>query len=87
MTLFLFFFFEPFSKGTTEHLRARLLELRGGQMHMHEDAVTKGQRTKIENQIRIHEHRMQERRDELESMRLGAFPAPELLNMVIVAPH
>lgn len=53
---------------------------------MFEDPVTKGQRRKIENQIKMHQHRMQERRLEVENMRLGAFTAPELLNMVIVSP-
>ena len=46
--------------------------------------LSKGQRTRIENQIKSHELRMQERRLEVENMRLGAFPAPELLNMVVV---
>ena len=77
---------ERFDLGTMEHLNARLREIKGGQMTLFEDPVTKGQRTRIENQIKIHQHRIQERRNEVENMRLGAFPAPELLNMVIVMP-
>jgi hypothetical protein len=88
---------ERFDKGIMEHLRARLLEFtsvqlsRGAQgrqmvigMKQTEDPSKKGQRTRLENQIKMHQHRMQERRLEVENMRLGAFPAPELLNMVIV---
>ncbi|GKT10089.1 SNF2-related protein [Desulforhabdus sp. TSK] len=76
---------ERFDKGIMEHLQKRLLEIRGGQMRMFEDPATKGQRTKLENQLKMHQHRMLERRTEVENMRLGAFPAPEPLNMVIVS--
>jgi hypothetical protein len=77
---------ERFDRGEMEHLKARLREMRGGQQSLFEDPTTKGQRTRIENRIKMHQHRMQERRSELEQMRLGAFPAPELLNMVVIMP-
>lgn len=80
---------ERFSRGAMETLSARLEQLRGGdQLQLSfaelEDSVTKSQRTRLDNQLKMHQHRMQERRAAVENMRLGAFPAPELLNMVIV---
>jgi hypothetical protein len=75
---------ERFDRATADDLRARLKELTDQQLTFLDDPVKKGQRTRIENQIKIHEQRMQDRRVEVENMRLGAFPAPELLNMVVV---
>ena len=80
---------ERFDWGMREHLQNRRGELDGGQQWLFEefeDSTVKGQRTRIENQLKMHHHRMQERRSEIEKMRVGAFPAPELLNMVIVTP-
>jgi SNF2 family DNA or RNA helicase len=81
---------ERFDRGVRELYQGRLLQLQGGlQAALFEDiydATTRGQRTRVENELRSHTHRMDERRREIESMQLGAFPAPELLNMVIVTP-
>ena len=80
---------DRFDKGTLEFLQAKLGALGVDQRALFDDgeaSTVKGQRTRIENQIKIHKHRMHERRAEVEKMRLGAFPAPELLNMVIVVP-
>ncbi len=89
---------DRFDKGIKENLNARLLEFTSVQLSRgaterqmligakrSEDPSQKGRRTRLENQIRMHQHRMRERRVEVENMRLGAFPAPELLNMVIVS--
>lgn len=76
-----------FDLGIMEHLQVRLKNITGDQQSLFDDPATKGQRTRIENQIKVHQHRMQERRLEVENMRLGAFPAPELLNMVVVTPE
>ena len=79
---------ERFDRGALQQLEARRKELGGAQEELAfiQDAVAKGQRTRLENQIKMHCHRMQERRREIESMQLGDFPAPELLNMVLVTP-
>jgi hypothetical protein len=77
---------ERFDCGTTEHLQTRLVEIGGAQRTFFEEATVRGQRTRMENQLKMHQHRMQERRQEVENMRLGIFPAPELLNMVVVTP-
>ncbi|MCI0528582.1 MAG: hypothetical protein L0Y56_14180, partial [Nitrospira sp.] len=77
---------ERFDRGTLEHWQERLKQIGGGQLTFLEDPTIKGQRTRLENQLKMHQHRMQERRSEIEKMRLGAFPAPELLNMIIVMP-
>jgi len=69
-----------------QDLDARLVATRSHQGQLFDDAAMKGQRTRIENQISMHRHRMGERRVEIEHMRLGAFPAPQLFNMVIVTP-
>jgi hypothetical protein len=69
-----------------EDLNTRLNAVRGEQPQLFDDAAIKGQRTRIENQIASHRHRMNERRSEIEQMRVGAFPAPQLFNMVIVTP-
>jgi hypothetical protein len=77
---------ERFDQGTREQLEERLRHIGQGRLVFAEDSGTKGQRTRIENQLKMHAHRMRERREEIEKMRLGAFPAPELLNMVVVTP-
>jgi hypothetical protein len=80
---------ERFDRGIMDHLGARLKEVGDQQRDLFaevEASSIRGQRTRIENQIRMHQHRVQERRREIENMRLGAFPAPELLNLVIVTP-
>jgi SNF2 family DNA or RNA helicase len=81
---------DRFDGGVREMHQSRLLQLQGGpQAALFEefyDASTRGQRTRVENELRSHDHRMEERRKEIEGMHLGAFPAPELLNMVIVTP-
>ena len=82
-----------FDQGIMEDLTARLKEVQDDQLSLfndsqfkESDSARRGQQTRLENQIKMHKHRMQERRTEVENMRLGAFPAPELLNMVIVLP-
>jgi hypothetical protein len=77
---------ERFDRGTEEQIQQRLSAIRGEQLALIEESSVKGQRTRLENQLKIHRHRMQERRTEVEKMRLGVFPAPELLNMVVVVP-
>ena len=77
---------ERFNRGVMEELNARLAAVRGQQQQLFDDAAIKGQRTRLENQTATHQHRMNERRNEIEEMRLGAFPAPQLFNMVIVTP-
>ncbi|MFQ5676351.1 MAG: hypothetical protein ACE5G1_10675, partial [bacterium] len=77
---------ERFDHGTRAHLQARLTEIGGEQKQLFEDSTIRGRRTRIENQLKMHELRMHERRQEVENMRLGTFPAPELLNMVVVTP-
>lgn len=77
---------ERFDRGVMQDLDARLVATRSQQGQLFDDAAMKGQRTRIENQISMHRHRMGERRAEIEHMRLGAFPAPQLFNMVIVTP-
>lgn len=82
-----------FDSGIMEDLSTRLKEVRDDQISLFNESrfregepAKKALQTRLENQIKIHEHRMQERRTQVENMRLGAFPAPELLNMVIVLP-
>jgi hypothetical protein len=77
---------ERFDRGVMVDLEARLTATRSQQGQLFDDAALKGQRTRIENQIATHRHRMSERRSEVEEMRVGAFPAPQLFNMVIVTP-
>jgi hypothetical protein len=79
---------DRFDKGIMEQFEARKKQIDWGQMvfDFAEDSTIKGQRTRLENQIKIHNHRMQERRKEIEIMRLEDFPAPELLNMILVIP-
>jgi SNF2 family DNA or RNA helicase len=75
---------ERFDRATADDLQARLTALTDPQQLLFDDPQSKGQRTRLENQLKAHQQRMQERRYEVEQMRLGAFPAPELLNMVLV---
>jgi SNF2 family DNA or RNA helicase len=77
---------ERFDRGTQQHFSERESALIGAQGQLFERATIKGQRTRLENERKVHSHRMEERRREIDSMRLGDFPAPELLNMVIVVP-
>ena len=79
---------ERFDRGVREPLEIRLRELEGAQIDLFDEVegAVKAQRTRLENQLKLHAHRMQERRVEAEKMRLGGFPAPELLNLVIVTP-
>ncbi|MGA9771157.1 MAG: helicase-related protein [Blastocatellia bacterium] len=80
---------DRFDQGITEHLQGRLMQIGAPQALLFDDieeSTVKGQRTRIENQLKIHTHRMAERRAEVENMRLGAFPAPALLNLIIVMP-
>src|SRR5262249_49597509 len=79
---------ERFDQGIREPLEMRLRQLEDSQLELFDEAEgsIKAQRTRVENQLKSHEYRMRERRDEAEKMRLGGFPAPELLNLVIVTP-
>ena len=77
---------ERFDRGSMEHLREKLRQLDQGQQGLFDDPNIKGLRTRIENQIRSHQHNMSSRRQELDRMKLGAFPAPTLLNLVVVTP-
>jgi hypothetical protein len=64
---------ELFNQGTMENFTARPRATQGAQFEMFGDlpGSTKGLRTRNENQIKMHLHRMQERRAEIENMRLG----------------
>src|SRR6266511_2097685 len=66
---------DRFDRGVRELHQARMLQLQGGlQAALFEevyDATTRGQRTRTENELRSHTHRMEERRREIESMHLG----------------
>jgi hypothetical protein len=77
---------ERFDQGIRQQLEERLRHVGQARLAFAEDSSAKGQRTRLENQLKMHAHRMQERREEIDRMRLGAFPAPELLNMVVVTP-
>ena len=77
---------QRFDQGVIQYHQERLEELRETQLTLFDDPSIKGQRTRIENDIKRHQYQMGERRAELEKMRIGAFPAPELLNMVIAIP-
>jgi hypothetical protein len=79
---------ERFDHGIREPLEMRLRQFEDSQPELFDEAEgsVKAQRTRVENQIKLHKHRMQERRTEAEKMRLDGFPAPELLNLVIVTP-
>lgn len=80
---------DRFDAGMTEQYGNRLVAPEGNQLTLidsERSTVEKGLQTRVQNQLKMHQHRMNERRNQIESMGLGAFPAPELLNMVIVTP-
>ena len=77
---------ERFDRGSTEQLREKHRQLDDGQQALFDDRNIKGLRARLENQIKTHQHNMSVRRQELDRMKLGAFPAPTLLNMVVVTP-
>jgi ERCC4-related helicase len=77
---------ERFNRGAAEQFQARLAQLQEQQAVLFDDPSLKGLKTRIENQIKVHQQAMETRRQEVEHMRLGAFPAPSLLNLVIVSP-
>lgn len=80
---------ERFDQGMRSQFEQRQVAIGIEQLSLSDEFETtsvKGLRTRLDNQIKMHQHRMHERRTEVENMRLGAFPAPELLNMVIVTP-
>jgi hypothetical protein len=77
---------ERFNRGALEQFQARLAQLEQQQGALFDDPTVRGLKTRFENQIKVHQHAMETRRREVESMRLGAFPAPSLLNLVIVSP-
>jgi hypothetical protein len=69
-----------------EQFREKQRQLQLEQELLFDDPNIKGLRTRLENQIKSHQHNMSLRRQELDRMRLGAFPAPALLNLVVVTP-
>jgi ERCC4-related helicase len=77
---------ERFSRGALEQFQAKLAQLQQQQPVLFDDPTLRGLRTRIENQMKVHQQAMEARRREVERMKLGAFPAPSLLNLVIVAP-
>ena len=80
---------DRFDEGVRQDLQQRLWGLTKGKVALFgdmEETAVKGQRTRLENQLKMHEHRMRERRTEVANKHLGAFPAPELLNMILVLP-
>lgn len=77
---------ERFDRGSMEQFREKLRQLDNGQHALFDDPNIKGLRTRLENQIKTHQHNMSVRRQELDRMKLGAFPAPTLLNLVVVTP-
>ena len=77
---------ERFDRGATEQLQEKQRQLRQEQQVLFDDPNLKGLRTRLENQIKSHQHNMSLRRQELDGMKLGAFPAPALLNLVVVTP-
>jgi SNF2 family DNA or RNA helicase len=81
---------DRFDQGFRDFIQTKLRQLNNGQLFISndfEDTGIKGQRTRLENQLKMHTHRMRERRSDVKKMYLGAFPAPELLNLVIVTPY
>jgi hypothetical protein len=66
---------ERFDKGASEQFHEKQRELRLEQQALFDDPSTKGLRTRLENQIKSHQHNMTVRRQQLDQMRLGAFPA------------
>ena len=77
---------ERFNRGALEQFQAKVALLEQQQRALFDDPTVRGLKTRIENQIKVHQHAMETRRREVESMKLGAFPAPSLLNLVIVSP-
>jgi hypothetical protein len=75
---------ERFDQGATEQFREKQRQFQQEQQLLFDDPNSKGLRTRLENQIKIHQHNMSLRRQELDRMKLGAFPAPALLNLVVV---
>jgi hypothetical protein len=77
---------ERFDQGATEQFQEKQRQLHLEQQLLFDDPNIKGLRTRLENQIKSHQHNMSLRRQELGRMHLGAFPAPALLNLVVVTP-
>jgi hypothetical protein len=77
---------ERFDRGSMDQFREKQRQLDNGQQALFDDPNIKGLRTRLENQIKTHQRNMSVRRQELDRMKLGAFPAPTLLNMVVVTP-
>jgi hypothetical protein len=76
---------DRFNEGILEDFKKRSAQLTQDQgLFNNQDPVLKGQVTRLENQRKSHEHLMTERRAEIQQMRPGAFPAPQVLNMVLV---
>jgi len=77
---------DRFDRGAAEQFREKQRHLTQEQQVLFDDPNIKGLRTRLDNQIKSHQHNMTLRRQELERMKLGAFPAPALLNLVVVTP-
>ena len=77
---------DRFDRGAAEQFREKQRHLHQEQQVLFDDPNIKGLRTRLDNQIKSHQHNMSLRRQELERMKLGAFPAPALLNLVVVTP-
>ena len=77
---------ERFDRGAAEQFQEKQRQLHQEQQLLFDDPNSKGLRTRLENQIKSHQHNMSLRRQELDRMKLGAFPAPALLNLVVVTP-
>ena len=77
---------ERFDRGAAEQFQEKQRHLHQEQQVLFDDPNIKGLRTRLDNQIKSHQHSMSLRRQELERMKLGAFPAPALLNLVVVTP-
>jgi hypothetical protein len=67
---------ERFNRGVLEQFQVKLAQLSQQQRALFDDPTVRGLKTRIENQMKVHQHAMETRRREVESMRLGAFPAP-----------
>lgn len=77
---------DRFDRGAAEQFQEKQRHLHQEQQVLFDDPNIKGLRTRLDNQIKSHQHNMSLRRQELERMKLGAFPAPALLNLVVVTP-
>lgn len=73
-----------FDRGIKERFEMQLREVSPDQLTLFDDPISKGKKTRIENQQKMHELKIMERKTEIENMKLSGFPAPELLNMVLV---